>query len=48
MIGCYLMDHHYEPRIDLGKFRGGILAPIEVKSQNTTFDLDFKPTQEEI
>lgn len=48
MIGPYLMDCQYEPESGLGKFGDWILAPVEVKSQDTTFSLDFKPNQKDV
>lgn len=32
MINCYLVDRQYEPETGRGKFKDGILIPIEVRS----------------
>lgn len=48
MMGRCLMKCQHEPAIGLGEFKDGILVPIKVKSQDTTFGLDFQPTQKDI
>lgn len=44
MIDRYLMKRQYERRTSLRKFGDGILAPVGIKSQDTTFCLGFRPT----
>lgn len=41
MIGQYLKDRQHEVDIGLGWQGRGIVMPIEVKSQDTTFGLGF-------
>lgn len=41
------MSRQYEQGIDLGKHRDGILEPVEIKGQDTTFGLGFKPTRKD-
>lgn len=42
------MKRHYEPGTGLEKNKDEILELIEVKSQDTTFGLGFRPTQKDI
>lgn len=42
------MKRQNEPWIGLGKYGDGTLELIKVKSQDTTFILNFKPTREDI
>lgn len=45
MVGQYLISRQYEPGTGLGKNRDGILEPVGIKGQDTTFCLGFKPTR---
>lgn len=48
MIGLNLIDRHHEVETSLAKHDDGTFAPIEVKLQDTTFGLGFKPTRKYI
>lgn len=45
MMGWYLKDRQCEASIDLSPHGDGIVAPVKVKSQDTTFELSFQPIQ---
>lgn len=45
MVGWYLISRQYKPGTSLGKHGDRILKPVEIKSQDTTFGLGFKPTR---
>lgn len=41
------MSRQYEPGTGLGKHGNGILEPVEIRGQDTTFGLGFKPTRKD-